>query len=130
MIEFIRRKITKDESRDTGMAIVLMLMIAFLAWKRKEILAVAMAAQVINMTMPTVFRPFAVVWLGISDLLSTVVSKILMSIVYFGVVTPLGIIRRLSGKDSLNLRVFHRSEESVMVVRNQKFIARDLERPY
>jgi hypothetical protein len=101
-----------------------------LAWKRKEILMVAMALHVLNMTKPKAFRPFAVVWLGISDLLSAVVSKILMSIVYFGVVTPIGILRRLSGKDSLKLGAFRESEESVMLVRNHKFTARDMEKPY
>ena len=56
--------------------------------------------------MPRIYRPVAVFWLGFSDLLGAVMSKILLSIVYFAVVTPIGILRRLAGKDSLKLRAF------------------------
>ena len=82
------------------------------------------------MTVPRIYRPIAVVWLGFSDLLGAVVSRILLSIVFFGVVTPIGILRRLFGKDSLQLRAFKASNDSVMLERNHAFVGRDIERPY
>ena len=72
----------------------------------------------------------AVVWLGLSILLGEIVPKVLLSIVFFLVVTPIGILRRLAGKDALKLRVFKGSQDSVMLERNHLFIGRDLERPY
>jgi hypothetical protein len=57
-------------------------------------------------------------------------SKVLLSIVYFLVVTPIALLRRISGKDSLKLRVFKASQESVMVKRDHLFTARDMESPY
>jgi hypothetical protein len=130
MMEFLRKKITKDQSRDTGMAMVLLLLILFVSLKWKGLLFGAMALHVLNMTLPQMFRPIAVVWLGLSDLLGTVVSKILLSIVFFAVVTPIGILRRLFGKDSLKLRAFKASEESVMLERNHTFTGTDVEKPY
>jgi hypothetical protein len=130
MTKFFTRKITKDQSRDTGMAMVLLLLIVFATRKREGYLIGAMVLHVLNMIVPQVYRPVAVLWLGLSDLLGSVVSKILLSIVFFVVVTPIGILRRLFGKDSLQLRVFKASKESVMLERNHTFIGSDLERPY
>jgi hypothetical protein len=129
-MEFFKRKITKDQSRDTGMAMVLLLLIVFVARKREGYLIGAMVLHVVNMTVPGIFRPVAVLWLGLSDLLGAVVSKILLSIVFFVIVTPIGILRRLAGKDSLKLRAFKASKDSVMLGRNHTFIDRDLEKPY
>lgn len=130
MTQFFNRKITKDQSRDTGMAMVLLMMIVFLARKREGWLFVAMALHVLNMIVPQIYRPVAVVWLGLSDLLGTVVSKILLSIVFFLVVTPIAVLRRLLGKDSLKLRAFKAGQDSVMLERNHTFVRGDLERPY
>ena len=126
-----KKKITKDESRDTGMAMVLLLLLlAYLTLKRKDLLFGAIALHVLNMTVPELYRPVAVVWLRFSELLGAVTSKVLMSVVFFAVVTPIGILRRLMGKDSLKLRAFKTSEDSVMVARNHVFTGPDLERPY
>jgi len=49
---------------------------------------------------------------------------------FFGVITPIGILRRLSGKDSLKLRNFKASKDSALVVRNHVFQGQDIEKPY
>ena len=130
MMRFLERNITKDQSRDTGMAMVLVLLIAFGTRKREAYLIGAMVLHVLNMIVPQMYRPVAIFWLGLSDLLGSVVSKILLSVVFFAVVTPIGIVRRLLGKDSLKLRAFKAGKESVMVERNHTFISQDMERPY
>jgi hypothetical protein len=130
MMQFFKRKITKEQSRDTGMAMVLLLLIIFATRKREGYLIGAMILHILNMIVPQIYWPVAVLWLGLSDLLGSVVSKVLLSIVFFAVVTPIGIVRRLFGKDSLKLRAFKASQESVMVERNHTFIGSDLERPY
>src|SRR5450755_3516054 len=129
-IQFFGRKISKDQSRDTGMAMVLLFLLAAASRKKEGYLFVAMALHVVNMTVPMVYRPIAIFWLGLSDLLGSVMSRILLSIVFFGVVTPIGIFRRLLGRDSLKLRAFKASKESVMVERNHTFVAQDLDAPY
>lgn len=130
MKEFLTRKITKDQSRDTGMAMVLLLLIVFLSRKREGWLIAAMVVLVLDMVVPQIYKPVAVIWLGLSDLLGAVVPKILLSVVFFLVVAPIAIVRRLAGKDSLKLRAFKASKESVMVERNHVFTSADLERPY
>jgi len=129
-MKLLKRKITKDQSRDTGMAMVLLFLILFASRKREGYLFVAIALHILNMTWPQVYRPIAVIWLGLSDLLGSVVSKVLLSVVFFLVVTPIAILRRLAGKDSLKLRAFKASQDSAMLERNHTFVSQDLEKPY
>ena len=129
-MSLFREKISKDQSRDTGMAMVLLFMLLAISPKRHSLLFVAMALHVLNMTVPGLYRPIAVLWFGLSDLMGAVMSKILLSLVFFLVVTPIAILRRLFGKDALKLRAFKASKDSVMLERNHTFAARDLERPY
>jgi uncharacterized membrane protein YgdD (TMEM256/DUF423 family) len=129
-MEFFKQKMTKDQSRDTGMAMVLLLLLIFLKTRRNGLLYAAVILHVVNMIVPRVYAPVAVLWLGLSHVLGTVMSKVLLSILYFGLVTPIGALRRLLGKDSLQLRAFKASKESAMTVRNHLFVGHDIEKPY
>lgn len=59
-----------------------------------------------------------------------VMSRVLLGIVYLLVVLPTGLIRRLLGKDSLNLRLWKQSGDSCFVKRIHIFTANDLKHPY
>ena len=126
----LKIKMTKEQSKDTGMAMALLLLLVFLKSRRNGWLYAAIAVQIVDMIVPQIFGPVAVVWFGISHLLGTVMSRILLAILFFGLVTPIGVLRRLLGKDSLKLRAFKASEDSAMVVRNHLFVAKDIEKPY
>lgn len=126
----VKTKITKDQCRDTGMAMVLLFLILFALHKLESLLVASVALHVVNMTVPKVYKPVAVVWLTLSEVLGAIVSRLVMSVVFFIVVTPIGILRRIAGKDSLKLRVFKSGQDSVMLERNHLFTAQDLERPY
>ena len=128
--EFFKRPITKEQSKDTGMAMVLLLLLSSAAFKRETFVTAAIVVLLIDMTFPQLYRPVAVLWLGLSHLLGTVVSKILLTLVFFGVVTPIGLTRKLMGIDSLKLKDFKSDENSVMTIRNHTFTGQDIEKPY
>ena len=130
LAESFQRPITKEQSKDTGMAMVLLLLLASGAFKREILVTAAMIALIVDMTVPRLYRPVAVLWLGLSHLLGTVVSKILLTLVFFGVVTPIGLARKLLGIDSLKLKDFKSGDNSVMIVRNHIFTGKDIEKPY
>jgi hypothetical protein len=129
-MKFSKRNISKDQSRDTGMGVVLLLLLLAGFRRREGLLLTAVGLHVLNMMAPQTFRPVAIVWLRISDLLAAAVSTIMLAIAFFAVVTPIGILRRLFGKDSLKLNAFRASKDSVMVERNHVFVGRDLDKPY
>lgn len=129
-LECFKGPITKDQSKDTGMAMVLLLLLLSLAFKQRGYVSVAVIVLVINMIWPQFYRPAAYVWFGLSHLMGTVMSRVLLTIVFFGVVTPIGVFRKLMGKDSMQIKEFHAHHSSVMLVRNHTFVAKDIEKPY
>jgi hypothetical protein len=71
---------------------------------------------VVAMLAPALLRPFNRLWTRFGILLHSVVSPVALAIVFFGVVTPTGLLMRLFGKDLLGLR-FDRNAASYWVKR-------------
>jgi hypothetical protein len=127
---FIPRVISKDQARDTGMAMVLIcLLIGFFRSSPQWNLA-ALFLLIITMVWPALYRPLAKVWLGFSLLLGTVVSRIILTIIFFMVVTPVGCARRIMGADPLQLRKWKKDNASVFRQRKHTFTAGDIKNPY
>ena len=51
-----------------------------------------------------ILAPLNKIWFKFGILLGKIVSPLIMGIIFFLVVTPIGLIMRLSGKDVLNLK--------------------------
>jgi len=123
-------KISKKQAGDTGMAIVLILLLLGLFTKNIIFYKIAIPALVINMIVPMFYYFFAIIWLGFSQLLGMVVSNILLTVIYVGMVIPVSLIRKIIGKDTLHLREFKKGTNSVMKVRDYTFSPADIEKPY
>jgi hypothetical protein len=128
--DYFPAKITKDQAKDTGMAMVLICLIAGFFSHNDFFFKLAIVLLVVDMIVPRIFAPVAVIWLGLSRLLGTVISKILLTIVFFVLVVPVGLFRRLIGKDALQLKKFGRGEGSVMTNRDHLYGPADVEKPY
>jgi predicted membrane metal-binding protein len=68
------------------------------------LLAAASALFAVSLATPRVLRPLNRIWLRIGLLLRHIVNPIILSIVFFLVLTPLGLAVRAAGKDPLRLR--------------------------
>jgi hypothetical protein len=119
-----------SQSRDSGLALVLISLI--LAWRASTqfFLLLGIGLLVVTMTAPGLFRPFAKVWFGLSHALGTVVSRILLTLLFYAMVTPVGIIRRLLGKDAMQLNSWKESRSTVFQNRDHLFARQDLDHPY
>lgn len=123
-------KITKKQASDAGMALVLIFLLIGLFSQKVIFFKIAIPILIINMIVPMFFYIFAIAWFGISHLLGTIVSKILLTIIYTILVIPFGLFRRLIGKDSLLLNRFKKDNKSVFRTRNYTFSSHDIEKPY
>ena len=59
---------------------------------------------ILGILKPSLLSPFNKLWFKFGILLGRIISPIIMGIIFFLVVTPIGIIMRLLGKDVLNLK--------------------------
>lgn len=135
MLKFFKEKIipqsiSKKEASDTGMAMTLICLLLGLYFKKNIYYDIAIGVLVMNMAFPMFYYPFAMLWLGLTNLLGIVVSRILLSVVYIFFLMPVGVIRRAMGKDSLNLNGFKKGKDSVMITRNIEFTANDIKNPF
>tara|TARA_B100000900_G_scaffold380488_1_gene366238 strand:+ start:89 stop:478 length:390 start_codon:yes stop_codon:yes gene_type:complete len=51
-----------------------------------------------------ILTPLNILWMKFGLLLGKIISPLIMGFVFFGVVTPISILMKLIGKDSLNLK--------------------------
>jgi hypothetical protein len=129
-VPFMTEDVSISQSRDSGLALVLISLI--LAWgaSTQFFLLLGIGLLVVTMTAPGLFRPFAKVWFGLSHALGTVVSRILLTLLFYAMVTPVGIIRRLLGKDAMQLNSWKQSRSTVFQNRDHLFARQDLDHPY
>jgi len=128
--DFFVTKINKKQATDAGMALVLILL--FIGFFSKNILfyKLALPALILIMLAPMIMYPFAVFWFSMANILGTIMSKILLTIIFIIVVLPVAVIRKIAGKDTLRLKQFKKSTESVMLHRDKCFTKEDVETPY
>jgi hypothetical protein len=130
MKEFISKSITTNQAKDTGMAMVLIcLLIAFFGGKQ-FFYGLAILLTLINMIWPNVFKPVAKIWLGFSHILGSVMSRIILSIIFLVLVLPVGFVRRAIGKDPLQLKKWKKDHASVFKTREHEFTSEDIKHPY
>jgi hypothetical protein len=78
-----------------------------LAWRRGHLVAAGVAAGVgltlvmAALLVPVRLGPIYRLWMGLAVVMSKITTPIFMAVVYFVVVTPTGLLRRLAGKNSL-----------------------------
>ncbi|MCP5046507.1 MAG: hypothetical protein GY940_04995 [bacterium] len=123
-------RVSKDQAKDSGMALVLIFLILGLFLKQRQFYVIAAAALVLNMVIPSMYKPFAVFWFGLARLLGTVMPKIILTVIYILLVLPVGGIRRMLGKDALRLKKFKKDDSSVFTHRDHQFQPSDIENPY
>ncbi len=122
--------IDRQRAQDAGLALILIALLAAFFLHDQRFLAAGIVLLIVNMSFPGVFRPFARIWFGLSHLLGAVMSRVILALIFFAMVLPVGLMRRILGKDSLNLRQWKAGRESVYMVRDITFSKDNIEKPY
>jgi uncharacterized membrane protein len=121
---------TPDQARDTGMALTLLCLLIVQFKHAYRLVPLAIILLIITMAWPRAFQPLAGLWFGLSHVLGNVMSKVILTIVFFFIVTPIGLVRRLMGADSLQLKKFKKDQDSVFLVRAELIDKTHLHKPY
>ncbi len=119
-----------EDSRNTGLAMVLICLLLAYWGRGSQWLPAAIALLLLCMAWPVAFRPLVPIWLGFSHLLGTGISRVILTLLFYGLVTPVGLLRRMSGADSMQRRQWKADNGSVLTTRNHAYQPEDLERPY
>lgn len=113
------------------MALTLICLIIVLLFEKDLFLPLSMVFLVVTMTIPILLKPFAFAWLNLSHYMGIGVSKVLLTVIFLGLVMPVGVILKLIGKDSMFTRKWKDgSGTSVMIERNHIYTSKDLKNPF
>lgn len=107
--EDIGREVTPEPGSIGGFALVMIVALPLLAWLLPGgwwsglLLAAAILIALLWLLVPGWLVPLNRAWFRFGLLLGRIVTPLVMGVVFFGVVTPIGLIRRALGNDSLRL---------------------------
>ncbi len=109
MAERIPARLTAAEGRSFGLTVggAFLVIAALMYWRghaRRAMVAGAVGAAFIlgGLIVPTLMGPVQRGWMGLAHAISKVTTPIFMGIVYFVVMTPIGILRRTFGGNPLS----------------------------
>lgn len=122
--------ITKKQRNETGILLTAGLVVAGLLTNNQIFYILSLGSAIICLLVPIALQPLTVLWFGLSKILGAISSRILLALIFFLVVTPLALIRKGSGKDSLNLGKFKKGGASVFVERNHSYEPSDMAHQY
>jgi hypothetical protein len=120
----------RDQAKDTGMAAVLIFLIAYHFTHREWLVYAAGAALLLDMIWPMAYKWPAKAWFGLAEFLGAIMSRVLLSIVFFLVLTPVALLRKMIGGDSMQLRAWRAGSDSVFTKRDHAYVDKDLNHPY
>lgn len=126
----LRFRPTQTYSRDTGLIIVLALLLTAY-WKNNLVLILpATGTLIAAMTIPMIFLPAAVIWYYFSLFLGGIANRIILSFIFIVVITPVSLVRRCVGFDPMLRKQWKKGPDSVFIERNHIVVAKDLTTPF
>jgi hypothetical protein len=129
-LELKQRQQKQNQARDTGLALLLILLLIVYYSENVTLIIPSIGVLVLIMIWPKIFSPLVPFWFGLSGVLGTIISKIVLSLLFFLIVTPVGIFRRILDKDSMRLKDWKNGQGSVLLERNHTVTKKDIDKPY
>jgi uncharacterized membrane protein YcfT len=108
LAEGVRAGLTKAQGRKFGLSvgIAFLALTGLLLWRGRETIAyvtgtLSVLLMVGGVVVPTKLGPIERAWMAMAHRISKVTTPLIMGIVYFLVVTPIGLLMRLLGRNPL-----------------------------
>ena len=103
-------KTGKKELRSFGITIgiILLLIAGFLFYKEKHsfqiFLYIASSFIGFGLIIPIILKPIYIVWMAFAIILGWFMTRVILSLLFYVIITPIGVILRIVGKDFLELK--------------------------
>ena len=104
-------KSTKKELRSFGITVGIVFgILAFALWwqgKANFIYFADISAILIifGLVIPIVLKPIQKIWMGFALVIGYFMTRVILSVLFYLILTPLSLISRIRGKDFLNLKI-------------------------
>lgn len=98
---------TKPALRKFGLAFgaVLLLIASILVWKEQAAFPYFVVAGIIftalGLAIPILLRPVYKVWMSFAVVIGFIMTRVILTVIFYGLFTPISLVARLFGKDWL-----------------------------
>ena len=131
MLEELRNiKSEKSDIRKFGITIgvILLIITGFLFWKEKESFQILLIFSVtlcfLGIAIPFILKPIYWVWMIFATILGWIMTRVILSLLFYIIITPIGLILRFFGKQFLELR-WDKSKESYWNFRTNEHLRKE-----
>jgi hypothetical protein len=114
----------KEKSLETLLVLTGVFVLLFWIYNKKIFLLLALLLILIGIVSPYLTGKISWLWLKFSEIIGNVMSKIILSVIFFVFLIPLALISRIFRKDNLSLK---KKETSYYSNRNHLYSGKDLE---
>ncbi len=115
----------KKELREFGITvgIVFGLLSGLLWWRHKDtyvsFFILSLVLIISGLAMPIILKPIQKVWMAIAVIIGAIMTRVILCFLFYVVITPIGLLRKMSGKDVMNLK-FNKSLNSYWIRRKKE----------
>ena len=117
---------TRKQSLETCLAISTGLILLWLVYEVRVLLVIAFITGLTGLFLPAPSRALAWLWFKLGEGLGYVVSRILMTLIFYLFLLPIALVYRLFNKDTLRLRR-KPDRQTIWTERNHTYSKKDLE---
>lgn len=107
-IKNIKTRLKDLRSFGITFGIIILVIAGFLLFKEKDSYQVFLYLSSIfiglGLVVPIILKPIYLLWMVFAVILGWIMTRLILSIVYYFILTPIGIITRLLGEDFLGLK--------------------------
>ena len=124
------RTISIKQAKDTGLVFSLVALVIFFFFQEDFLLITSATLLAIALLLPVLLKPAAFLWYNLAEVLGFVSSRLLLSLIFFLVVTPVALVRRMLGVDRLVIKSNNQGAQTAFVEKNKKYSEQDLRYPF
>ena len=131
MLEEIKNiKSEKSDLRKFGITfgVILLIIAGFLFWKEKEsfqlLFTFGVTLFILGIAIPFILKPIYWVWMIFATILGWIMTRVILSLLFYIIVTPIGLIARFFGKQFLELQ-WDKSKESYWNFRTNEHLKKE-----
>ncbi len=125
---FNMAKFTKEKNQETILAIVLGLLVIWFFTKIQVLLVVSLCLVIVGLFSQWVSGWITFLWLKLSHVMGYVMSRVILSAIFFLFLFPIALLSRLFKKDLMQLK--KTKGTSYYHERNHQYLKDDLENPW
>jgi|WetSurMetagenome_2_1015567.scaffolds.fasta_scaffold12778_6 hypothetical protein len=122
--------ISREKNKDVGFVILLGLLLWYFHSGNVVFLQLSVLCILVSLVIPVVLKPVSFVWYRLSEAMGTILSRVLLFMIFFCIITPIGVAHRMISKKRLLTEQWKKSRESVFKDRNVCFTISDIKNPF